>query len=53
VRAQSAGEVFDFGYALVAALADDLGRAEFLGKLLPGLVTAHHDDALRTELLRG
>ena len=41
------------GDALLAALLDDVGRAELAGELLPGLVAGHGDDPLRAQLLRG
>src|SRR5215212_3432752 len=53
VRAEPAGELLDPFRALLAALAHDLGRAELPGEPLAGLVAAHHDDPLRTELLGG
>src|SRR5215218_5439454 len=53
VRPQTAGELLDPCRALLAALAHDLGRAELPGEPLAGLVAAHRDDPLRTELICG
>src|SRR5712691_12704319 len=44
VRAEPAGELLDLRHALIAALGDDVGRAELAGELLAGLVPAHRDD---------
>ena len=53
VRAEPVGEFLDLRHAVVAALLDDVGRAELAGKLLARLVTAHGDDPVRAELLGG
>jgi hypothetical protein len=44
VRAGPAGHLLDARDALVAALADDVGRAELKRQLLPGLMAADGDD---------
>ena len=48
--APSLGQLLDPRHALVAALGDDVGGAEFAGQLLARLVPAHRDDPLGTEL---
>ena len=53
VRAEPAGELLDLRHALVAALLDDVGRAELAGERLPVGVTAHRDDPLGAELSCG
>jgi hypothetical protein len=53
VRAEPAGEFLHHGGAVVAPLADHVGGAEFQGQLLPGLVTAHRDNALGSQLASG
>ena len=53
VRAEPIGQLLDPRHAFVAALGHDVGRAELAGKLLPRLVSAHRDDALGAQLLRG
>jgi hypothetical protein len=53
VRAEPAGEVLDACHPLIAAVGDDVGRAELPGECLPGLVPAHRDDPLGPELPRG
>src|SRR5207248_5290019 len=53
VSTDSIGHVHDPGYALVATLSHDVGRAEFACELLPRLVTAHRDDPLCTDLPGG
>src|SRR6266536_602280 len=52
VRAETARELLDPLDALVAALLDDLSRAELTRQALPRLVAAHRDDPLGAELLR-
>ena len=53
VRTQPAGQLLDASDALIAALLDDVGRAELAGQRLPVGVTAHRDDPRRAELLGG
>jgi hypothetical protein len=53
VGAQPAGELLDPGHPGVAALGDDVGRAEGDHELLAGLVAAHGDDPLGPELAGG
>src|SRR5271166_1398668 len=44
IRADSVGQRLDPIDAPIAALGDDVGRAEFESEVLPCLVAAHHDD---------
>src|SRR4051812_37500776 len=51
--ADTSGEVLDAGDPFISALGHDVGRSELSRELLPWPVTAHRDDALGPELLRG
>jgi hypothetical protein len=51
VRAEPVGELLDLRDAVVPALGDDVGGAEFARELLAGFVATHRDDPLRAELL--
>ena len=53
MRAQPAGELLDRGDAVVAALFDDVGGAEFQGRASGGGVPADGDDPFGAELLGG
>jgi hypothetical protein len=53
VGAEPVGEVLDPGHPVLAALGDDVGRAELAGKPLAGLVAAHGDDPVGAELAGG
>ena len=43
--ADTAGQLLDAGDAVVAAPGDDVGGTELAGRILPGLVPGHGDDA--------
>lgn len=49
----SAGQLLDPIDARVAALGDDVGRAEFESEILPRLVPAHRDDPPCAHLVGG
>src|SRR4051812_27068529 len=53
VRAEAAGELREPSHSFVTALDDDVGGAVLASELLPVLVPAEDDDALRSELLGG
>src|SRR5688500_2203334 len=51
MRAEAFRQVLNPSHAIVPALLDDVGGAEFEGELLPRLVPAHSDYLFRPELL--
>jgi hypothetical protein len=53
VSADTPGQVFDPGDALISALNDDVGGAELSSELLSRRVAAHDDDPFGAHLLRG
>ena len=53
VRAEAAGQLSHALDRLLAALADDVGRAELLRQCDPVRVAAEQDDLLGAEALRG
>ena len=53
VGADALRQLLDAGDAVVAALGDDVGRAELAREPLPRLVAAHRDDALGAHLSGG
>ena len=53
VRADSVGQRLDPIDAGIAALGDDVGRAEFEREVLPRLVAAHRDDPRGAHLFGG
>src|SRR5438034_6447548 len=48
VSTNTVGQLLDAFNALIAALGDDVGRAELAGEFLPRLVTAHRDNPFST-----
>ena len=53
VRAFAASERHDLRDPLLTSLGDDMGGAESASKLGAGLVAAHQDDGLGSQLPRG
>ena len=53
IGADSVGQLLDARNTFIPSLSDNVGSTKFACELLARRVTAHRDDSLRTQLLRG